>query len=308
MKLLIMLRGRGSAAMEILGIVKERLSLFKNLYDSIRIVDPINKKVVSVGGEKTELATGNCYGLCGKDAYCSNCISVRAFIENDTFVKVEFVKGKLILIISSPITIESRTYIVEMIKDISQTSSIMKNEKSDYNIQNLIADMNDVAIKDELTGIYNRRYINERLIVDINDSSKYNKPLCVVMADLDFFKNVNDNYGHVIGDWVLKDFAKLISTAIRSSSDWVGRYGGEEFLIVLGNTDGNEAFSVIEKLRKLVEENVFIYDDIKIKITSSFGAYTIQNALITIDELISKADKNLYIAKNSGRNKTIINL
>ncbi|MEK6263318.1 MAG: GGDEF domain-containing protein [Clostridium sp.] len=294
--------------MEILQIVKERLSLFKNIYDSIRIVDPINKKVVSPGGDNAELTTGNCYGLCGKDEYCNNCVSMRSFIENDTFVKVEFIKGKLMLIISSPVIIEGSTYIVEMIKDISQTSSIMKNEKSDYNIQELIVDMNDVAIRDELTGIYNRRYINERLIVDINDSSKYNKPLCVVMADLDFFKDVNDNYGHVVGDWVLKDFAKLISTAIRSSSDWVGRYGGEEFLIVLGNTDGNEAFSVIEKLRKLVEENVFIYDDIKIKITSSFGAYTIQNVHITIDELISKADENLYTAKNSGRNKTIINL
>ena len=241
--------------MEILGIVKERLSLFKNLYDSMRIVDPINKKVISSVGEETEFTTINCYGLCGKDAYCSNCISMRAFIENDTFVKVEFVNGKLILIISSPVTIESNIYIVEMIKDISQTSSIMKNGKSDYNIRNLIVDMNDVAIRDELTGIYNRRYINERLTVDINDSKTQNKPLCVVMADLDFFKDVNDNYGHVVGDWVLKDFAKLMSTAIRSSSDWVGRYGGEEFLIVLGNTDGNEAFSIIEKLRKLVEEN-----------------------------------------------------
>ncbi|WP_435787574.1 GGDEF domain-containing protein [Clostridium sp.] len=294
--------------MEILEIVKERLSLFKNLYDSIRIVDPINKKVVSIGEAKTELVTDNCYGLCGKDAYCSDCISMRAFIENDTFVKVEFVKGKLILIISSPVTIESSTYIVEMIKDISQTSSIMKNEKSDYNIQNLIEDMNDVAIRDELTGIYNRRYINERLMIDVNDSNTQNKPLCVIMADLDFFKDVNDNYGHVVGDWVLKDFAKIMSTAIRSSSDWVGRYGGEEFLIVLGNTDGNEAFNVIEKLRKRVEENIFMYDDIKIKITSSFGAYTIQNVYISIDELIGKADKNLYIAKNSGRNKTIINL
>ncbi|MGK0464933.1 MAG: two-component system cell cycle response regulator [Clostridium sp.] len=302
------LSGIRSGTVEILEIVKERLSLFKNLYDSIRIVDPINKKVVSIGEAKTELVTDNCYGLCGKDAYCSDCISMRAFIENDTFVKVEFVKGKLILIISSPVTIESSTYIVEMIKDISQTSSIMKNEKSDYNIQNLIEDMNDVAIRDELTGIYNRRYINERLMIDVNDSNTQNKPLCVIMADLDFFKDVNDNYGHVVGDWVLKDFAKIMSTAIRSSSDWVGRYGGEEFLIVLGNTDGNEAFNVIEKLRKRVEENIFMYDDIKIKITSSFGAYTIQNVYISIDELIGKADKNLYIAKNSGRNKTIINL
>jgi diguanylate cyclase (GGDEF)-like protein len=294
--------------MNILEIVEERLSLFKNLYDSIRIVDPVNKEVMSSGQDDPFLVKSSCYTMFKKEEKCNNCISLRAFLANDTFVKMEFVSGKLLLIISSPVTIESTTYIVEMIKDISQTSSIMKNEKSDYNIQNLISEMNDMAIKDELTEIYNRRYINERLIIDINDSSKYNKPLCVVMADLDFFKDVNDVYGHVVGDWVLKDFAKLISTAIRSSSDWVGRYGGEEFLIVLGNTDGNEAFRVIEKLRKLVEENIFIYDDIKIKITSSFGAYTIQNVHITIDELIDKADKNLYIAKNSGRNKTIINL
>ena len=163
--------------MEILEIVKERLSLFKNLYDSIRIVDPIDKKVISFGQDDDFLSKGYCYSICKRDEYCKNCISLRAFLENDTFVKMEFINGKLLLIISSPITIESSTYIVEMIKDISQTSSIMKNEKSDYNIENLIAKMNDVAIKDELTGIYNRRYINERLILDINDSSTHNKPL-----------------------------------------------------------------------------------------------------------------------------------
>ena len=166
--------------------------------------------------------------------------------------------------------------------------------------------MNDTAIRDELTGMYNRRYINERLQLDINDSMISNKPLCVVMADLDFFKDVNDNYGHVVGDWVLKDFAQILSSSVRSDSDWVGRYGGEEFLIVLRNTDGNSAFEVIEKIRKLVQENVFEYKDIKIKITSSFGGYIIMNEKITIDELINRADKNLYSAKNSGRNKTII--
>jgi two-component system cell cycle response regulator len=294
--------------MEIIETVKERLSIFKNLYDSMRIVDPINKKVVNYHKGNAEIGKGNCYDFCKKDQSCENCVSMRATIENDTFLKIEFINGKLLLIISSPVEIDNKTYIVEMIKDISKTSSIMNNENSTYNMGNLITEMNDVAIKDELTGIYNRRYINERLTVDINDSVIYNKPLCVIMADIDFFKDVNDNYGHVVGDWVIKDFAKLISTSIRNGSDWVGRYGGEEFLIVLADTDANNAFNIIEKIRKLVEQKVFAYEEVNIKITASFGAYSIVNKQITIDELVSEADKNLYLAKNSGRNKTVINI
>lgn len=294
--------------MEILEMVKERLSIFKNLYDSMRIVDPINKKIVSFHKGNAEIGKGNCYDFCKKDVPCENCISMRSAIENDTFLKIEFISGKLLLIISSPVEIDNKTYIVEMIKDISKTSSIMNNDNSTYNMGNLITEMNDVAIKDELTGIYNRRYINERLAIDINDSVTYNKPLCVIMADIDFFKDVNDNYGHVVGDWVIKDFAKLISTYIRNGSDWVGRYGGEEFLIVLSDTNANNAFNILEKIRKLVEKNVFVYDEVNIKITASFGAYSIVNKQITIDELVNEADKNLYLAKTSGRNKTIINI
>ena len=294
--------------MEIIEIVKERLSLFKNLYDTIRIVDPINKKAINYGQDNMETLIEPCYSLCKADGYCDNCTSMRAFLEKDTFVKMEVTGEKLYVIISSPVTIDNKVYIVEMIKDISQTGSIINNNKNINNVENFIKEMNDAAIKDELTGIYNRRFINERLTIDINESISNNKPLCVIMADLDFFKAVNDNHGHVVGDWVLKDFARILSTSIRSNSDWVGRYGGEEFLIVLTNTNSTNAFKVIEKIRKLVEEKSFDYNDVKIKITASFGAYSIINREITIDELINEADKNLYLAKSSGRNKTIINL
>lgn len=292
--------------MEIIEIIKERLSIFKNLYDTVRVVDPINKKVVNFGEGNTEIVADSCFTFWKKDGCCKNCTSMRACLENDTFIKMEVSGEKVYLVISSPVTIEDKVYIVEMLKDISQTGSIINNEKNISNIENLIKDMNEAAIKDELTGLFNRRYINERLKLDINESMISNKPLCVVMADLDFFKDVNDNYGHVVGDWVLKDFAKLLSTSVRSGSDWVGRYGGEEFLIVLRNADDNNAFKVIEKIRKLVQEYSFDYKDIKIKITSSFGGYSIMNEEITIDQLINEADKNLYSAKSSGRNKTII--
>ena len=297
--------------MEVIDIIKEKLSIFKNLYDSIRIVDPIIKRVIDVQEDTTKVLEGNCYGLWKKEEYCRNCVSMRAYLQNDTLLKMEFIDGKFMLITASPVTVDNKVYIVELIKSVSQAGSIMNNENNSYSIQNLLDEMNDAAIKDELTGIYNRRYINENLTIDINDSMLYNQPLCVIMADLDFFKVVNDTYGHVVGDWVLKDFAKILKASIRSSSDWVGRYGGEEFLIVLRNTDADNGFKVAEKIRKLIEEKVFAYKGIEINITASFGAYSIINTSdkkLTIDELVNNADKNLYLAKKSGRNKTVVNL
>jgi two-component system cell cycle response regulator len=296
--------------MEVIEIVEEKLSMFKNLYDSIRIVDPISKKIINIQQNNTKVAESNCYEFWKKNENCRNCVSMRAYLQNDTLLKMEFTDGKIFLITALPVTIEDNIYIVELIKSVSQVGSIINNEKNTYTIQNLLDEMNDSVIMDKLTGIYNRKYVNERLVIDMNDSFKYNQPLCVITVDLDFFKNVNGTYGHDVGDLVLKDFAKILSTSIRGSSAWVGRYGGEEFLIVLRNTDANKGFKVAEKIRKLVEEKVFTYKDIKIKITASFGACSITNATdktLNIDEFINKADRNLYLAKNSGRNKTVIN-
>ena len=205
--------------MEIIEIIKERLSIFKNLYDTIRIVDPINKKVMNYGEDKGVIVKDICYGFWENGQYCKNCTSMRAYLENDTFMKMEVDGDNILLIISSPITIENKVYIVELIKDISQTGSIVNSDKSRAETVNLIKEMNEAAIRDTLTRIYNRRFINETLAIDINDSMINNRPICVIMADLDFFKNINDNYGHVVGDWVLKDFAKILSMSIRSDSD-----------------------------------------------------------------------------------------
>jgi diguanylate cyclase (GGDEF)-like protein len=125
------------------------------------------------------------------------------------------------------------------------------------------------------------------------------------MADIDFFKDVNDTYGHVIGDKVLKDFAALISESINNDSCWAARYGGEEFIIVLNNIDIETSYEVAEKIRKRLEEKIFVYDEIHIKITSSFGVYCVDNKKIEINDLINEVDKNLYKAKQSGRNITI---
>lgn len=114
--------------------------MFKNLYDSIRIVDPINKKVINSSKGSVGIVKEDCYGI------CSNCISMKAYLQNDTFSKLEFIDGKIMLIISSPVNIENNIYIVELIKDISQKGNIMNNEQNSDNIENLIKEMNDTAI------------------------------------------------------------------------------------------------------------------------------------------------------------------
>ena len=293
--------------MDIIDQVKDRLSVFINLYDILRVVNPIKKKTILFKNDCIEEFQGTCYSFWKKQEFCENCISMRAYIENDTFVKIENDGGKIFLIIATPLRVDNNTYIVELLKDISQSGQVQtKTNNSENFIEHMLSEMNEKIIKDELTGIYNRRYINERLPVDINNSTVRQYPLSVIMADIDFFKDVNDNYGHLIGDKVLIDFAKLIQSSIRKDTDWVGRYGGEEFLIVLNNTDIDSAYNITEKIRRLLENKTFQYGDLKVKITSSFGVYGITTNKVNMEELIRSADKNLYEAKINGRNKTVV--
>jgi two-component system cell cycle response regulator len=293
--------------MDIIDQVKERLSVFIKLYDVLRVVDPIKKKTLILKDDNVQELDGTCYGFWRKEEFCGNCISMRSYIENDTFVKIENSEGKIFLVIATPIIIDNKRYIVEILKDLSESGKTLTKTSTNENfIEHILSELNEKIIKDELTKIYNRRYINERLPVDIDNSIEKQCPLSVIMADIDFFKDVNDNYGYLIGDKILIDFAKLIQSSIRKNTDWVGRYGGEEFLIVLNNTDLENAYKISEKIRKLVEDKIFEYEEKKVKITSSFGVCGLINNKVNMEELIQIADKNLYQAKNNGRNKTIV--
>jgi len=293
--------------MEVIEEIKERLSIFTNLYDCLRLIDPIKKKTIIVKDATIEELEGTCYGYWKKNAFCSNCISMRAFIEKDTCVKIEQINEKLTLIIATVVTLDDKDYVVEMLKDISKNSNIFKvNGIESNNISDAINTMNDKIIKDELTGVFNKRYINERLTVDISNNYSNGYPISVIMVDIDDFKCVNDVYGHVIGDKVLKNFTNIITRSISNSTDWVGRYGGDEFLIVLNNTSVETAYKVSEKIRVILENTILEYGEININITSSFGAYGVVSKNIDFRELIKHADENLYKAKNFGRNKTVI--
>ena len=178
-------------------------------------------------------------------------------------------------------------------------------EGSRTDMISMINRMNEAIIKDSLTDAYNRRYIEERLLVDVFNATNDDHTISIILADIDRFKSVNDQFGHPAGDEVLKEFVKISKCFIRKNSDWIARYGGDEFLVVLVNADEHTADMVAEKIRHAVEKTVLHIDQSDICFTASFGTYTVHSKKMTCDQLISLADKNLYTAKKEGRNKTI---
>lgn len=160
------------------------------------------------------------------------------------------------------------------------------------------------SITDELTGVYNRRYIDKQLSVEIGKCIEQKRPLSVIFSDLDHYKKINDDYGHAAGDHVLQEFAKVLSRNIRKDKDWIARYGGEEFMIFLDGAGSEKAKEIAERIRTAVMNKPFHFRGELIKLTCSFGVYTVENftVLPTVDKILDTVDKRLYLAKRLGRN------
>ncbi|KDE39432.1 diguanylate cyclase/phosphodiesterase (GGDEF & EAL domains) with PAS/PAC sensor(s) [Nitrincola lacisaponensis] len=155
-----------------------------------------------------------------------------------------------------------------------------------------------ISVTDKLTGTYNRHYLDSKLCEQVEHARRYNRPLSVVLFDLDKFKLINDTYGHQAGDQVLTTFADLVSHQIRHS-DTFGRWGGEEFLLICPETTAAEAASVAEKIRSALELHTFPEH---FEQSVSAGAMQLSGSM-SVDQLISGADKKLYQSKQSGRNR-----
>jgi len=163
-----------------------------------------------------------------------------------------------------------------------------------------------LAITDFLTGIYNIRYFYHRIIEEFSRSERYALPISCLMIDIDFFKKINDAYGHKTGDAVLKEFSLLLKHYTRKS-DVLARYGGEEFIVMLPQTPIDGAIAEAERMRSAIKDHKFKSLKNQIGITVSIGISAFPNARIkTHDELISAADDALYEAKKSGRDRVIV--
>ena len=193
-------------------------------------------------------------------------------------------------------------YLVKPLHEVELAARL----KAARRILDLETTLKQLALHDQLTGAYNRGYLDRQLVKELKRSWRYEHPLSMIICDIDHFKKVNDCYGHQAGDQILKELVTRINYSIRNENDWMARYGGEEFVIVLPETPPAGCLVVAERIRNLIADTPVIYQENSIAVTVSFGAVTIAYTSMTeemeIDVILRKADECLYRAKNAGRN------
>ena len=166
--------------------------------------------------------------------------------------------------------------------------------------------LKSLAMKDGLTGLYNHAVLVELLEKEVSKQRRSKGNLSFVMLDIDYFKKINDTYGHMAGDRILKDLSKILTSSVRKG-DIVGRYGGEEFSIVLPGAIRDDAYNLCERIRSRVDEHEFSIGDQKVKVTISMGVFAHEfDDSSPETEIIQKADELLYKAKKNGRNRVEI--
>lgn len=178
---------------------------------------------------------------------------------------------------------------------------LQESEQNADEIKNLLSFQKYRINHDSLTGLPNRESYDEHILDSLQRWKRSSKVLSLAVCDIDHFKRINDNFGHLAGDKVLKKVAMIFKSSTRTV-DFIARIGGEEFVFIFEQTNSKEAFRVLEKLRKLVEDCLFYYRDKKVDVTVSFGLTTVIES-DDIESLFMRADNAMYKAKNAGRNR-----
>ena len=281
--------------------------LLLSIFDLSRIVDPVDGTVVELVNGKLITTKISCNNILGTTERCKNCSSIRAHYSKETIVKLEYANESVFLIFSIPVFIQNRHLVVEIVKDITRSMTVdLKDSKYKDELPSIISKLNTISTLDALTGLHNRRYLDDNLENTIINCLEMNLPVSLAMLDIDHFKQINDRYGHQTGDAVLQEMGRIVKSFIRRDSDFAVRYGGEEILLCLPGVPLQDCRNVCERIRQRIAEAVVKENGYDITLTVSIGvAESTVAARLDYKELVALADKRLYQAKSNGRNQTV---
>ena len=280
-----------------LDTVGEARNFLRQMYDSVRLVDPVGKRVLEYLDGKLRDTGSACYEYwqCGR--ICDHCISVRACRENKSFVKLEYAPGKIMLVAALPVASGQDPLVLELLKDVTETLMIGRGmSDAGRPLQEAVRDYNDLAVKDGLTSLYNRRFLDERLPVDIEAAAAAGRPLSVIFLDIDNMKAVNDTFGHVAGDEAIRRAAETIQSCVRPESGWAARYGGDEFFVCLSGVDLAAAQRVAERIQREFE-NLPPLRAGGLRLSVSQGAAAMPEGGCAAEELLRLSDGKMYEQK-----------
>lgn len=280
---------------DILDIDKDLKKYADNLkiFDFYRLID-INKFKVYDYHDKELIDTDiNCYDIWEKGNPCKNCSSRNACKNNGEIIKLEYLNGKIYLVNSEPITINNKKMVIEFIKDI--TNNLLVSDKSCNNnldISDLIEQMNELVLFDSLTGLYNRRSFDQEINKYMIEYDKEIKSLYLAVFDIDFLKDINDTYGHVVGDNAIKYISEAMKEVFHSEKIKTFRIGGDEFYTLFIELTAKEVNEYLEKLNKYIEN---IKTEYKLSVSMGYSEYQSE---MSINKFIEIADKNMYKMKS----------
>jgi diguanylate cyclase (GGDEF)-like protein/PAS domain S-box-containing protein len=258
---------------------------------------------------------------CGKDSFAAaNAHIKEAFRVGSTFFEWTHKRfdGRVFPaeVLLSKFEIGDRVFLQAVVRDVTkrnQTEENLKKAKSEIEAAKLELEktnrqLEKLSTTDGLTGVANRRRFDQALVTEWRRALRYQKPLTLIMSDIDFFKNYNDHYGHVKGDECLKRVASILDSVARRPGDLVARYGGEEFVIILTDTASEGALKLAERIRKDIVSLKIPHDSSPISdyVTLSLGVASVTpKDGLSPQRLIEEADKVLYKVKHEGRNRVI---
>jgi len=289
---------------------------FSTIFDSIRdpfsIVDrdykiiKANEAYAQIRNKPLKDLIGRpCYGILqNRSSVCEDCVVEKTFKSADPCAKDKLLTlpdglKSWVEIYTYPIFDEKRmvSHVIEYVRDITD------RKKAEEEKKRLIERLEYLSNTDSLTGLLNRRALIDRLEYEIDRAKRYGAELSLILCDMDYFKEINDTYGHTAGDTILQLVSKTVSESLRET-DVAGRYGGDEFMVILPETTLQGAENLAERIRFTVENTMFYLTGEKaVKMSLSLGVTCFNAAMEDINALIKRADIALYRSKWTGRNK-----
>lgn len=277
--------------------IQNTMGELSNIFDIVRLVNPILGKEYIFREDRLVGSQHNCFAVWDKDLPCRNCSSSRAFHEKSRSTKFEFFNDDIYTIVSKYIEVDGVGMILEIVSNVSKNLLLGTDDRD---LIKEITTYNKALYIDPLSGIANRRCFDEESELLFKKALKSHQRISLVIVDIDEFKHVNDQYGHLVGDTAIKAVAATLRSKCRSSSDILARFGGDEFIMML--MDIPEAM-LKHRLEEVLEEIRHVhYDDGVLEISVSIGAALEKEPSgYRLEDIIKAADRALYEAKNNGK-------
>lgn len=285
--------------------IKYEIEILKNTFSTVRLVNPVENFEYTITNDDLIMTPSEytCHAIWQKGDKCNNCISLKTLQDKKNYTKFEFVNSEIYFVLAKYIKIDNLEVILELVTKIDNSTLI--DAKGNNEFVDRITKYNTTLYTDELTGVYNRKYLNSKLPFLLNESKNQNIGVGIALIDLDYFKSINDTKGHVFGDKVLCTLSNFLQRSISPrKGDFVTRFGGDEFLIVLNNIDYDVYTKRLNDILKESENLTIRGDDSNLKIGLSIGgAYSNEILDPKVESMVLLADERLYMSKQNGRNQ-----